>query len=366
MLKVLQSTSPYAAYISIPSFALNVPDPLVLESALSAAVSDLYAAGLPQGSPLVGFGHSLGGQILQAHVAQTGGIINAGGVMGAGSSAALNAGSSRLSALLLGGCSLQRKYRTDNETGPVNFPLRTLSVSGTLDGLYRVTRQAEGFYFQVPAGELASSVPYPIVVVEGMSHMQFSSGAPPPEVKRQDLKPDISYSAAYSLISGAANAFLAVTLGGPGIDVPGATSALQGMLEETRAIVAPIIVALVYESNVHIAPACNSDSPRPPYCPFYPHYPGVHLNNNPQPPRCVCGVQSTARAQEVMGIASTTPPFPSTVSIRSINAVHAVSEISPIHLPHMWNSCPASSTEPCALNITTVTQVTNANFFYPT
>jgi hypothetical protein len=36
---------------------------------------------------------------------------------------------------------------------------------------------------------------------EGLSHMQFMSGAPPSAVKKRDLKPDITEDAAHKLVA---------------------------------------------------------------------------------------------------------------------------------------------------------------------
>ena len=67
----------------------------------------------------------------------------------------------------------------------------TLQLGGALDGLTTVMRMAESFYFAVlkhPKPE-----PYPVVVIEGMSHMEFAEGNIPSHVKDEDLKPDITY-----------------------------------------------------------------------------------------------------------------------------------------------------------------------------
>jgi hypothetical protein len=42
------------------------------------------------------------------------------------------------------GSTLLRKYR--NGTDATHYPVPTMMMSGTLDGLFRVTRQAESFY----------------------------------------------------------------------------------------------------------------------------------------------------------------------------------------------------------------------------
>ena len=41
---------------------------------------------------------------------------------------------------------------------------------------------------------------YPVVVVRGMSHMQFASGTPPTLVKNEDLEPEITYDQAHTQV----------------------------------------------------------------------------------------------------------------------------------------------------------------------
>ena len=73
-----------------------------------------------------------------------------------------------------------------------------LTVGGELDGLTRVTRIMEAYYHQVYGGSDYKTV---VVLVEGMTHMQFASGDPPLLVKERDLKPEISYEQAHSIVA---------------------------------------------------------------------------------------------------------------------------------------------------------------------
>lgn len=52
-------------------------------------------------------------------------------------------------------------------------------------------RMAESFYFAVM--KHANPTPYPVVVIKGMSHMEFASGNIPSHVLDEDLKPEITY-----------------------------------------------------------------------------------------------------------------------------------------------------------------------------
>lgn len=83
---------------------------------------------------------------------------------------------------ILMGAGLLRKYRGKE------YPVKTLTIDGTLDGLYRVTRQAESFYHFIQHGPASNVYDFPVVVYEGVSHMQFASGPPPALVKKVGLE----------------------------------------------------------------------------------------------------------------------------------------------------------------------------------
>ena len=317
--------SPFALSVSIPTFALNTPEPLVLKGGIEKAEASLHAAGLPKEAPMFLAGHSLGGAMLQDYVA---GCTNCAGqiLMGAG---------------------LLRKYRGKK------YPVNTLTIDGTLDGLYRVTRQAENYY-HFNRGDSPSSNQYnfPVVVYEGVSHMQFASGPPPALVKKEDLKPEVSIEAAHNMTAGTIANFLnvqAAQLTIPGWvfgDASDSKAALEKEVQATGTLVAPIIASLEQEGFIHFKAPCNSDYPMP-NCPAYPRYPGKQKGTTPQTD-CTCGtpwVQTVA--QKVMGGLDT-------VQFDVTDSIHAVSDINPIHLPKVWNTC--ASTSGCKLNITTVTQ----------
>ncbi len=313
--KAIQEQSSLALYISIPTFALNTPEPLVLKGGIEKAEKALYSAGLKTSDPLFMAGHSLGGAMLQDYVFK---CTNCAGqiLMGAG---------------------LLRKYRGKE------YPVKTLTIDGTLDGLYRVTRQAESFYHFIQHGPASNVYDFPVVVYEGVSHMQFASGPPPALVKKSDLKPEVSEATAHNLTAATISLFLDVQAKTP--NSPAAQAALGKQTKETETLLAPIIASLEQEGFIHFLPPCNSDYPMP-SCPAYPRYPGKQEGDTPQVD-CTCGTPWSKVAQQMMG------DLPD-VTLDVTDSIHPVSDINPIHLPHVWNTCQAE--KGCSLNITTVTQ----------
>ena len=167
-----------------------------------------------------------------------------------------------------------------------NYPVSTMMMSGTLDGLLRVTRQAESYY------HYGAKPTFPVVIFEGMSHWSFASGTPPGNVLSNDLKPEIDSDTAHATIGRAIAQFFDMTLSGDAA----ATAAIKGLVATSGKISAPITASQVLEAFVHLQGTCNSDHPLPDTCPFYPRYPnGQTKGSNSQ--GCVCGTPWSSIAQ---------------------------------------------------------------------
>ena len=174
LLKQLQvaAAPEYSVWVAIPGFLLNTPNPPQLAGKIADARKALLAA-MPAAkdgndTKMVGFAHSLGSVFLQDYVAKN---------------------SDGFSVQFLTGAALGRKHRG------APYPVPTMAIDGTLDGLYRVTRQAEGYYHMQDADN------FPVVTFEGVTHMQFASGAPPSNVAKNDLKPEVADDAAHDMIA---------------------------------------------------------------------------------------------------------------------------------------------------------------------
>ena len=195
LMEKLQATAaPYfSVFASVPAFVLSIPEPAQIGSCVSSAKKAMYAAGLDKDAPIVVMGHSLGGIMGQDYVFGH---------------------KDEIDALILMGAGLARKYR--NGTASYTYPVPTLTLDGTLDGLYRVTRQAESYYHQIlHAKDQQNAVEmFPVVVYEGVTHMQFASGTPPFAVKNADLKPEVSYDDAHAAMASSMTMFLVGRMGG--------------------------------------------------------------------------------------------------------------------------------------------------------
>lgn len=96
----------------------------------------------------------------------------------------------QIKGLITMGSVLTRDNRKMNKDGTTHFTnVPTLSIGGTKDGLMRISRVAEAWYHGRDNVESAQDWMFPVIALEGVSHMQFSSGTPPSNVKKNDLKP---------------------------------------------------------------------------------------------------------------------------------------------------------------------------------
>ena len=230
---------------------------------------------------------------------------------------------------ILLGSFLTREWKKDYI---FSYPVPTLSVSGELDGLARVTRFAEAFYTQL----MDSSSPYqsdyksfPVTVVSGATHMQFASGQPPKLVIERDLIPEISSEEAHAKIAYDVVNFMKVRL----TSDPIAVRNLNDRVMKSQSFLMPIINALQLEGYHNFRPPClcKTDNCEPQAnctaaCPF---------TNSISQPTMGSGLDG--------------------LTISDLDSFHDVWETEPeVHLPTITNSC--SSPEGCTLTMQTITQ----------
>lgn len=320
--KAIQAASSLKLYAVIPAFPLDTPEPMVIGAGMTRSLAALKLAGLPSSAPLLVAAHSLGGVMLQDWTYSN---------------------HEQVSAQLLTGSTLLRKYR--NGTAADTYPVPTLMMSGTLDGLFRVTRQAESYYHYV-TNHVQPPAQFPVVTFEGLSHWSFGSGKAPGLVQSHDLKPEITEEKGHQLAAAVVASFFADVLKAKGFPYLNTTAAVavSSAVKTSAEIVAPIIASQQQEAFIHLGKACNSDFAMPASCPTYPRYPSGQKKGS-NSPHCVCGTPWSAHAQQIMAGPN--------ITVVAADAIHPVSDVSPIHLPHIWSKCTGGAG--CALNVTTVT-----------
>eukprot|EP01013_Petalomonas_cantuscygni_P016970 TRINITY_DN34058_c0_g1_i1.p1 TRINITY_DN34058_c0_g1~~TRINITY_DN34058_c0_g1_i1.p1 ORF type:complete len:559 (+),score=92.83 TRINITY_DN34058_c0_g1_i1:109-1785(+) len=326
---VIQQAFPkHNVWFAVPDEPLHFPDPLTIASAIEGSYTRMQTAGLSPDAPMFCGAHSLGGLVLQDYVAKQHTRLSTG-----------EAVSPAFRGMILTGSFLARSF---NASG---FPIPTLTVAGELDGLARVFRQAEAWYYQVlhnPRRPVRADAlrDYPVALLRGVTHNQFASGPPPPNVKAHDLKPEVTYAAAHAAVAAVVAPWVRLQLGTP---APQDAAVLAASHESTAAFFAPILDALRLEGFYHFIPPC--------YC----QQAGIgHIVYEPCPrqPSCNAGNPWTeATSQAVMA-----GTLPSGVTLSSRDSFRPVDSVDPIHLPKVFNTCDNHSAPACTLHAATVSQ----------
>lgn len=294
----LQNSSRYSIWAGVPEFPLDVPEPPAMASAVERILNSMADNGMPKNCKLFFVAHSLGGVMLQEY---------------------LNQNPSIATGQILLGSFLLSKYRN------TTYPVPTMTIGGDLDGLSRVTRIMEEYYFRIQMAKDAdlALANFPVMVIRGLSHLQFASGAPPMLVKMRDLKPELSNDAAHQIVAGFISDFTRVHMGDKTGLMP-----LVDALHGTSVFLAPIIAAYKMEGFYTFKPPCNS---------------------NPPSSACTLGSPWSEHAQQIMGGLTV-------ASLNDSDAFHPVYQINPVHLPHINTNCTSPPIKYCILQTNTVTQ----------
>ena len=344
----LQAASPARLWVGVPEFIADTPEPVQFGSKVDEIYGEMQGAGM-NATFTAYLAHSLGGVMSQIHLAG-GGVPN-------------------VDALVLYGSTLLRSNRN-------SFPYPVLTVDGDLDGLLRITRQAEAFYNQVTLphgadGAAAAAGAFPVVVHPGMTHWSIASGTPPSNVVNNDLAPEVSEAAGHATLAKTVSTFLALRSAAKGSAAAAAAAKdLGAEVAATGALVKPLLDAMQLEGHHYLNTPCESDFPTNPTC-GYPIWPGKALGPftpkppNPLPPaNCTCGsAWVQAHAQRMMA----GPQFAANATVLGHDSFHDVSDVEPFHLPHIFSPAPGTTCAPgtaadgsgsgsgCVINSTTVT-----------
>jgi len=87
------------------------------------------------------------------------------------------------------GSVLLRTKRDINTSGTTtyDFPVPTLTIGGTRDGLMRISRVAESYWHGVQNIDASQVNVFPVVALEGVAHHSYMSAPWPSFVVEKDL-----------------------------------------------------------------------------------------------------------------------------------------------------------------------------------
>ena len=258
LLAIQNAVTDFDVIVGAPDAPLiHTPDPVTLGVGVERVLKAMEAqVGLVlDTSHIIFVGHSLGGLVLQTWLDLADFV------------------SYKPSAAILLGSYITREFRpninSSIDTPTFRFP--TASIVGELDGLARVSRFAEAWWWQIhrPADNASLQAEFPVLYVPGMSHGQWAhfDGPVPNEVATYDLTPEITEAAAQ-----AAGAALIATYISSAIGHSAAAAAVLATAQSAAsAFFAPLIAAQLYERSYHLVPPCYVSHGLGGVCPLRTH-----------------------------------------------------------------------------------------------
>jgi len=306
-----------AIWVGIPQFLFDAPEPVLIGHYVTDTISKLQAAGFT-GDNIFLAAHSLGGVMAQQYAAKNSDIKGL---------------------VLMGSVILRNNHKlTDEGSTHFNYTVPTLTISGVKDGLLRISRAAEGYYHQVENVDPDQAGLFPIAALEGISHASFMSTPIPSNVRKNDLKMDMSLDDAHTLVAQQFPDFLKNVINGKKVSTS----------KSTLKVLQPLLNAMEMEGYYGMKPPCYDSAEIDEVSPLC-------LKDSPW-------VQ--ANAHKIMA-----GSISSKVTIQDNNNFHRVETTNPIHLPHVNDTC--DGTKKCTVDVTSISE-NNYNFlnkfdsgFYP-
>ena len=295
-------------WIALTEFPLNLPEPLAVNQIIIDSLNELNNSGLAISAqtPFFFIAHSLGGIVIQEYLLNESNQKNL---------------PVKFAGLVLEGSYIERKNYQVVKKQNANPTYSILSIGGDLDGLNRISRMSEAFYFdKLNKNELA---PYNrmTLILSGINHYQFAGdGTPPSNVKSNDIKSEKSDLQARQEIATVISAFMSVSLNN---QTTSDIDLLNLYQEKTINLVEPLIQGFELEGSYHLNSPC-------------------YLNTSMN---CTRGSPWSSISQQIMGSSN----------VSMIVQDEFYSEYKDDRLPYIHNNCiqPYS----CVLNVTTTSQL---------
>jgi hypothetical protein len=175
----------YSAWVGIPQFIFDVPEPVLIGHYVESIFSDLKTKeGFP-GDKYFLAAHSLGGVMSQIYA---------------------KGKSNKISGMILTGSVLLRNTRSIQKDGTTkfDFDVPTLTLNGELDGLLRISRGAESYWHQKINIDKSQANMFPMIALEGISHASFMDRSMMPSaVKNGDINPEVDEKTGHNIIANA-------------------------------------------------------------------------------------------------------------------------------------------------------------------
>jgi hypothetical protein len=308
-------------WVALPRFLGDSPIPRETPLVVAQARRALEQRGMAAGSPCLFVAHSVGGiaiqKFLKAFPEQGIGQVLMGSFLGRWNLSGFDAQGRTL----------------------IDYPRPTLTLAGTLDGLARISRFAVASWLQrINAAPQSQPEQFPVVTLEGVSHMQFASGEPVPYVKAFDLVPTADEAAVHERIAELVAAFLPSCLNEGSASV---SPVLEEAVAHSASWLAPLIAALQMEGYNGFKPAC---------------YDTAETNSRTDP---CCTPYSPWIQEHANGLMAGEPESPTRFGLTALDSFHRSYTYNPfakppVHVPQISAHC--APPNPCQVAVTSVTQ----------
>ncbi|MBV8884267.1 MAG: hypothetical protein JO235_09765 [Chroococcidiopsidaceae cyanobacterium CP_BM_RX_35] len=309
-------------WVGIPQFIGDSPIPRETGLAIGKVLHEMEREGMPSTNNLFFIAHSVGGIAIQRY---------------------LNSFPDDAKGQILMGSFLRKCYLSNlNNQGKtvIQYTVPTLTIGGTLDGLTRITRIAAAFWYQqINSSQFTDVGNFPVIAIDGASHMQFASGEATSYVADFDLKPQIEEDEVHKQVGELVYNFICTKLS----DIYSESSLkfLIDKQEKTQQWLQPLLDSFLLEGYNGFKPACYNRAE----------------DNTRTDPKCTPyspWIQNSANS-----IMAGRDSSPVKFNLNIIDSFHRSYTTDPFHNPHVHipqvrNSC--NGTEPCTLTISSVTQ----------
>jgi len=213
-------------WVAVLGYWFDLPLPGRTKANFKNAIKDLEDTGMPRGTPAYFSGHSMGGG---APMDEQNDLFEQGLIQG----------------VIFQASYINRKFWPPY-TSELTFKPPTLSVGAELNfGAARITRLAEAAYRQRKMVD-----EHPVVVVQGMNHMQYASG-----FEKADLKPEVSDAEAQTAVARVTVDWIAKRMG------KSSGAYLSSEIRRTNSLLAPIISAFELEGARNFNVPNQADTP---------------------------------------------------------------------------------------------------------
>ncbi len=286
---------------------MDAPEPILIDNYVNKTIKKLEEAGFTGDNILIA-GHSLGGVMSQKYAKKN---------------------TDKIKGSILMGSVLLRDQHSINDDGTTHWDtsVPTLTLGGTKDGLMRVSRLAEAYWHQYTNIEESQKGMFPIVALEGSSHMSYMTGDAPKAVKKKDLVPDLDDTTAKKQFSAAIVSFVDKVL---------KQDFSKDVKSDTAKVLQPLVEGIEMEGSYQLKPPCYG-----------------HETENPDVPTCFkANPWTEAYTQPMMG---------GTFSSKHIKVVdddnfHRVQSVEPVHLPSVTTTCDKKATADCEIKTVSVSE----------